>query len=156
MIVTEQFFKAKKDKHLNALVVAHRYNRTYMYLCISEPKKYEAGTEHIFIETDTKFTITNYSPCAPATGEYTGSTDYILFHLSTGSYDGIGHIQTFLNAIKKNSDVSFRIVAYNGSDYYNARNLVSHQLYGIIDGNRYLLENYVGDISINSPVRPFA
>jgi hypothetical protein len=155
MQVSEQFLKAKRDKNLRDLIVAKRDNRTFMYLCIDTPKKYTDDKVTQFIETDTTFNITNYSNVISGTGKYEGETNVICFHLNNISFNGISHVQTFLNAIKKDSDVSFRIVAYNGCEYYKESNLVSHQLYGIIDGNRYLLENFVGKDNSASPVRAY-
>lgn len=155
MIVNETFFKAKKDKDLHALVVAHRLDkgieRTYMYLCIDERSKYDSNKkETIFVETDTTLRINNCS--THVDGNRSGKTNYIAFHCSIY---GDSHIQTFLNAIKKNSDVSFYIVAYNGCDNDTEHKIVRHQLYGDIDGSRYLLENYVGPNNTASPVKEF-
>lgn len=155
MIVTEQFFKAKKDKDINSLIVCLRDNRTYMYLCIRQPQKYDLGVDNIFVETDTKFKINNCSPLISKTGEYSGKTDYIVFYLDYMALNGDSHVKTFLDTIKKDSDVSFYIVAYNGCDTYNALNLVSHQLYGLVNGNRYLLQDYVGKDNSASPVRAY-
>jgi hypothetical protein len=153
MQVSEQFLKAKRDKNARALVVVKRKDRLFMYLCFELTDKYTDAITHQFIETDTTFRITNYSTGIPDTVEREGKTDFICFHLPITGIDGPNHVRTFLNAIKKDSDVYFRIVAYNGCDYYKELGLVSHQLYGIVDNNRYLLDNYVGKDGHMSPVR---
>jgi hypothetical protein len=52
--------------------------------------------------------------------------------------------QSFLKAIKKDSDLLFQVVAFNTSDEVREAGFACHQLYGVIDGNKYLLAHYTG------------
>jgi len=52
--------------------------------------------------------------------------------------------QSFLKALKKESDLQFQVVAFNTSDEVREAGFACHQLYGIIDGNKYLLAHYTG------------
>jgi hypothetical protein len=154
MIVNENFLKAKKDKDLSALVVAHRMDnnelRTYMYLCIREKSKYDTGnTDNVFVDTNTEFKIENYSRFIE--GGQKREINEIVFHVHV--YHNDSHVRTFLDAIKKDSDVKFKIVAYNGTDASNAANIVRHQLYGIIGEKYYLLDFYTGPDNLASPIK---
>lgn len=160
MKVNDKFLKAIKDKDLRNLIVASRpyygegYNgehRVYMYLCIDETSKYSDKTETVFVNTDTEIKVDNYSGWC-GNGERL-EVETICFHCDIGSLRGQGHVQTFLNAIKKDSEVSFRVVAYNGCDYFNEKQLVHHSLYGYIGEKCYFLSNYVGEGNTAAPVQ---
>ena len=151
------FFEARKDKQLSAMIVVQRHERneqnvqilrTYLRLCIHEKEKYTGTTKYVFVETDTNISVTNHSQGTESTKR---NITEICFNESV--YGPENHIMTFLNDIKKDSEVNFRVVAFNGSNYWNQKNAVSHQLYGSIDKKRYLLSFYVGADNTASPVQ---
>ncbi len=148
MKVSTEFLTAKKDKFLRSIVVRQLNGRQYMYLCIDTPIKYTDKTEPVYIETDTKFTIENFS------GYYNNGhkkqIENICFWLTPYNQN---YVTCFLNAIKKDSEVSFRITAYNDSDNLRAVNWHSHQIYGIIDNKEYFLNSYSGPDNSAAPVR---
>lgn len=153
MQVNDSFMKAKNSKEVRAIVIASRTDnnvkRNYMYLCLEETSKYDRNKRaQIYVETDTEFRIENYSSHA---GEQI-EVDTILFHCHVW-HNGPDHISTFLAAIKKTSNVKFRVVAYNGSEFNKEKNTVSHQLYGIIDEKSYFLSSYDGANNSASPVQ---
>ena len=143
MKVTEEFLKAKKDKNLNSMLIMQNSRRSYIRLCIDEKSKYSERTETIFIETDTKISIDNYN-------RQGFEISKICFHISHYNYSPI---KTFLDAIKKDSEVSFKIIAFNGSNLLNEVNFTSHKLYGIIDNKIFLLDIFTGLNNLASPIQ---
>jgi len=142
MKVTELFLKAKKDKNLTSMLVIQRNLQTFIRLCINVKNKYNSNIESVFIETDTQINVDNYKPM--------NEINEICFHVSNYNYNSI---QVFLNAIKKESEVSFKVIAYNSCETWNECNLVSHSLYGLVDSKVYFLSQYVGKNNLASPVR---
>ena len=142
MKVTELFLKAKKDKGLKAMLVIQRNSQTFIRLCIDVRNKYTESVESIFIETDTQISVDNYQP--------NKEINEICFHMSNYNYNSI---QVFLNAIKKESEVSFKVIANNTCETWKECNLVSHSLYGIVDEKVFFLSQYVGKDNLASPVR---
>lgn len=142
MKVIETFFKAKKDKNLRAVLVIQRDSKTFIRLCIDVKNKYTNSVESVFIETDTKISVENYQP--------NKQVSEICFHMSNYNYNSI---QVFLNAIKKDSEVSFKVIANNTCETWSECNLVSHSLYGIVDEKIFFLSQYVGKDNLASPVR---
>jgi len=147
------FLKAKKDKNLSAFLVIQRkeeeIDRTYIRLCLEVPVKFSDRKETVFVETDTEIRIDNYSGW---NGEKKVPNE-ICFHESVYPSTGQGHIITFLSAIRKESDVKFRIVAWSSSDNLKNVGFTTHILYGRIDEKEYLLSTYVGPENLASPVK---
>jgi len=150
-------FAVRKDKKLAAMLVIQRLERnekgelaerTYIRLCIEGREKYTEKVDTIFVEADTEIRVDNY---LPDNGNSKREITQICFHADV--YREESHIRSFLNAIKKDSDVKFRVVAFNGSYYWNEKQAVSHQLYGLIDNHGYLLDFYIGGDNTASPVR---
>lgn len=159
MKVNELFLKAIKDKGLRTLIVASRpyhgngYNgehRIYMYLCIEEKSKYSDKQVTVYVDTDTEIKVDNYSGYF---SEQQLEVSTMCWNCSTQTMRGEGHVQTFLNAIKKDSEVHFRVIAYNGCDYFREKQLVHHQLYGYIGEKCYFLSDYVGAGNTAAPVQ---
>jgi hypothetical protein len=157
MKVSEQFLAAKKHKGLSGFLVISRLgeneNKPFIRLCLDVEIPFKGSTEMVFVETETEIKIENYSG---------GSYSYqprieptkIAFQESCGHY--YNHADTFLRAIKKDTDVKFRIVAFNGSIALSSHTepMTNHKLYGILnDKDAYLLSAYTGFQDINSPVR---
>ncbi|WP_431217084.1 hypothetical protein ACQ86N_22570 [Puia sp. P3] len=130
-IESPMFFKARKDKNLSAFLVIRRIEkdpgtepRTYIRLCIDQRSKYTDDRSSIFLETNTMIHLANYSVRSADGAQH--PINSICFYESVYGYDN--HIRTFLYAIKKESDVSFKVLAFNNSDFDRDNNLVSHQL----------------------------
>jgi len=152
MKTNDLFLQAKKDKNLRAFLVIQRKeetDRTYIRLCLDVPVKFSDRKESVFVETDTEIRVDNYS------GRNGGKKEpiEISFYESVYPTCGPGHISTFLNAIKKDSDVKFRIVAWSASDNLRNVGFTQHILYGRIDDKEYLLSTYVGPENSASPVK---
>jgi hypothetical protein len=145
MKVSSEFLALKKHKQLRAFLVQRKNENTYIRLCIEEVSKINNHVNTVFIETQTTVQINN---CSYGLREVKNFS----FHESIYNFNGDGHINTFLNAIKKDSEVSFYIVAFNGCNVWNEAGLVSHTLYGLIDNKKYLLSNYVGKDNTASPL----
>jgi hypothetical protein len=65
-----------------------------------------------------------------------------------------GHlIKSFLNRITPTCDVSFKIVAFKAVGGGPQANLVTHKLYGYIDGQSNLLHTHVGPEDHTSPIQ---
>lgn len=160
-LTNESFLKAKRDKQLNSMLVIQREeNRpsfeggravyTYIRLCLNVKIKFSDKRELVFVETPTEIKIENYSGYGNSAEKK--EIKNICFHCDVWNFSQPNHIQTFLNAITAKSDVSFRLVAYNGNDYYKETGQVAHQLYGIIDNKQYFLSYYVGKPNTAAPV----
>lgn len=155
-IESSMFFKARKDKDLSAFLVIRRIEkdtdtepRTYIRLCIDQRSKYTDDRNSIFIEADTMIDLVNFSTRSAHGAQHPINT--VCFYESVYGYEN--HIRTFLCTIQKESDVSFKVLAFNNSDFDRNNNLVSHQLYGIIDNEHYLLSHYKGLDNLASPLR---
>jgi hypothetical protein len=164
MKVSENFFVAKKDKALETLLVIQRMEnktygsseqelKTYIRLVIRQKNKYDIDSSSIFVETPTEIKIDNYSGSRTGHNSKT-EVNTIVFHCNTYHFHNFPkHVETFLKAIKKESEVSFFVVAYNSNDNIRAVNWVHHQLFGQIDGKDYFLSDYTGPDNSASPVR---
>ena len=158
------FFKAKKDKQLTSVVLIQREEKrpedeggrkiySYIRLCLEVKIPFTDKRDHVFVEAPTTFRIENYSGYSDSEARREIKT--ICFHCSVYHFGHPDHVQTFLDAIKPKSKVSFRVVAYNGSDYYRKNNLVNHCIYGEVDNKEYLLSYYVGSENTAAPVNGF-
>lgn len=150
------FLTAKREKRLRYFSVVDRSEkntegnierRTYMKLCVEEQHKYSTHSELADIETDTEIRIQNYSAYGNNPLRDIGGVSFIVDIPQDDS-----HIRTFLNAIRKDSDVRFKVVAFNGNDLCREKQLVAHQLYGIVDNKAYMLATYTGADNSASPV----
>lgn len=158
MKVSETFLKAKKDKDLRHFVFRMDTNkdgtkRAYMRLCLDKARPYGENTfkESIFVETDTDISFENYrSSKVP-----TDSIREVVFMESARTYDNQkNHINTFLAAINKNTDVRFRVRAFNQSSNLTAIGWVRHELYAILDDKReYLIGFYVNEDNLAAAVQ---
>jgi hypothetical protein len=145
MQTSNEFLSAKKDKNVRSLIIKLNQDRQYMYLCIDTPIRYTDNKETVYIESDTTIRIDNYS------SSFGKKIDIkkICFHLSVWNDN---FVRCFINAIKKDSNVFFKVVAFNQSENINSINWVSHQLYGIIDNKEYFLSDYTGANNSASPI----
>lgn len=160
MKVTDEFLLGKKDKGLNSMLLISRKDdghehRTFIRLCIDVRIKFTDRKESVFVECDTTVEVTNYSTYktyedGTDTHYPKKSTSNICFH---NSIYGDSHVTTFLNNIKKDSEVSFKVIAYNNTDMLRRHDMVSHTLYGYIDNKCYMLDKYVGSDNSASPVQ---
>lgn len=141
MKVTEEFLQAKKDKKLDAFMVVQQNDTPLIRLAIAS--KYSAGRDSV--ECPTEIRIESF-------GGREKEIKKILFYESI-YHTSEGHVATFLKAIKKDSDVRFRVVAFNACENYERVGFESHQLYGIINERVYLLVNHVGPQNLASPAQ---
>ncbi len=158
MKVNDLFLKAKKDKRITSMLVIDRIEndkdlvnesrKKYIRLCLDIKSPYDLTSHTSFVETDTEIRYKDYS----GQSAIKESPNYkTVFHMST--YGSDNHIFTFLSHIKKDSDVSFEIVAFNSCNLWNNVGFVHHSLYGIINDKYYLLQEYTGYNDIASPIQ---
>ena len=153
MKTTEQFLKAKKDKNLNSLLLIQRNGETFIRLCIDEKSKYSDKRETVFVETPTEVLIENYSGYDAGETRKKREVNTICFHVSTYSYS-YDIVKTFLASIGKDSDVKFKVVAFNGCETHKEANFVHHSLLGVIDVKKcFFLSDYVGKDNTASPIQ---
>lgn len=147
-----KFLTALKDKSMRTLLVVNRMEgdlRKVAMTAVLEVKiPYTEKTEMVWVDAETDMRIENYS--SYGNGSEKRATGTICFHLSR--WEG-NHIETFLKDIKKDSDVRFKVVAFNGNETWKEVGLVSHSLYGEIGNKCYLLDTFVGKDNTASPVR---
>lgn len=159
MKVNELFLKAKKDKRLHAMLVIDRHEVDendstkqgrikIIRLCLDIKSPYDQTSHTSFVETDTEIRYEDYSGKSLIKENPKYKT---VFHMSI--YGRTHHILTFLKAIKKDSEVSFKVVAYNSCESWNEVGFVHHSLYGIINDNYYLLDEYTGKNNTASPIQ---
>jgi hypothetical protein len=157
MKVNELFLKAKKDKQLSAMLVIDRIDKDsegqekrikIIRLCLDIKSPYDFTSHTSFVETDTEIRYEDYSGKSLIRESPNYST---VFH--TSIYGHSNHISTFLNTIKKDSEVSFKVVAFNSCESWENVGFVHHSLYGIIDDKYYLLEEYTGQNNCASPIQ---
>lgn len=157
MKVNELFLKARKDKQLRAMLVVDRIEkdddgkesrRKYIRLCLDIKSPYDFTSHMSFVETDTEIRYEDYSGQSLIKQSPNYNT---AFHMSI--YGHSNHVSTFLNSIKKDSEVSFKIVAFNSCEAWKNVNFVHHSLYGIINDRIYLLEEYTGQNNLASPIQ---
>jgi hypothetical protein len=163
MKTSDFFLKAKTDKELTAMLIVDRFEFTdntltdqirkkYIRLCLDVKNKYNNESEMIFVECDTDIYYEDYSGKYTIKNSENNNTLKTCFHCSIYKYHA-NHINTFLKAIKKESDVKFKVICFNNSQFYNDNDLVCHQLFGIIDDKFYFLDSYVGRSNLASPVQ---
>jgi hypothetical protein len=146
MLPTQEFLKARKDKKLSAFLVINRPEESQiMRLCIDVKLPYSTKTEMVFIECPTDVFVDNYSNDKKVT--------QVCFHTFFSRLANSNYVETFLNAIKKDSDISFRVVAFNSSEWSERNNVVCHKLIGRINNSSYLLAEYVGSDNSASPIK---
>jgi len=150
MKVNEQFLKARKAKGLTALLVIDReegeQKRAYIRICLDVRIPFTDKKETVFVETDTKIVYDNYSSYDQGVQIPITKT---CFHISVY---GSTYITTFLNAITKDSEVRFKVIAYSNCTNWKKVGFVSHRLYGYINDKEYFLDQYVGPDNLASPV----
>ena len=160
MNTNAEFLKAKNDKDINSFLVIDREEytdntlttkarRKYMRLCLEKKKPYSQEKESIFVESETSINYEDYSEDHKF--KIYETRIETCFHCSI--YRSGSHILTFLKAIKKDSEVKFKVIAFNGCEFYKATGLTHHSLYGVVNDNYYFLSDYVGNQNLASPIR---
>jgi hypothetical protein len=154
MKTNEVFLRAKSAKELRNLLIMdfkddNGQRRKIIRLCLDMKRPYNLDTETIFIETETDIFYDDYSH--EHIINVNGDNLKTCFFTDSSYY---AHIHTFLKAIKKETDVKFKIVAFNNNDNYRQANFVCHSLYGILnDKDYYLLTTYFGPDNLAAPIR---
>lgn len=141
-----EFIQAKKSKNISALIIrryAYKQKNT-IELFINVKIPFTDQTQTVKVESETEIILNSFQKNA------IGKDLNICFHCNY--YEG-NHIYTFLEMIKKDSNVKFEVVAFNSCDTWDNLNLVGHRLYGIIDKKRFLLCEYVGLNNSASPIQ---
>jgi hypothetical protein len=156
MKISSDFFAAKKDKSLSAFIVKQETINDkicfYMRLCLNVKIPFTDRRESVFIETDTDISIDNcfqYSFAYDEEKKQQIEIKNISFYMPVYFEN---HIVNFLNSIKKESNVKFKVIAFNSNENLNAVGFVSHQLYGIIDNKEYFLSDFTGKNNSASPI----
>lgn len=144
MKVNDIFLQAKKDKNIHGFclhdTIEQNERKQYISLYIQQKNKYTNEKQPIHVFQDTTIKYDDYSKDQHCKSNNLKTCfSELIYELSR-----VNHIKTFLNNIKKDSDVSFFVVAFNGSENLNKANMVNHSLYGIIDNKTYLLSYFVG------------
>lgn len=163
MKTNEMFLKAKNDKNLTAMLIIDRYEYTdntlseqirkkYIRLCLDMKNKYTDQSEMVFVESNTDIYYEDYSGKSIIKYAEDNKTLKTCFHCSVYKYHA-NHINTFLKAIKKDSEVKFKVITFNNSEWNKDNNSNCHQLYGIVNDNFYLLDVYNGSQNLASPVQ---
>ena len=155
-ITDDQFFKAKNDKNLNAFMLMRIEGRDFIRLCFTIKMPYSDSWSHVATEYNTEISIDNFSGYNPIGDTFhKQEINKICFHESIyRATDRRNHIETFLDHIKKDSHLKFKVVAFNSCDALRKVGMTSHQLYGIIDKKTYFLSSYTGTQNLGSPINP--
>lgn len=153
MKTNELFLLASRDKQSAALLVSKSNDgKMTATIVVNVKNKYDNNTEMKWIPTDTEIRVENYSNSSG--GKYREVT-HLHFNESIW-HIGPCKVETFLSRIKKDSEVYFRVIAYNGSQWSNSKGIVRHELYGIINNcDAYLLSVFVGDDNEYTPVNGY-
>lgn len=159
MKANEIFIKAIKDKGLNAFLVIDRkekntdgeYERKqYMRLCIDLKNPYDVyRRDTTFVETPASIRYEDYTDGTKIKDMDSLS---VVFHDSIYHHNDC-HIKTFLNDIKKDSEIYFLVRINNNSDMNRKLNITCHQLFGYIGKRCYFLESYTGQQNLGSPIQ---
>lgn len=109
-----------------------------------EKKDSYGETHNTYVEIDTEINVENYR-------------DFDIREICFLEYvypnSRIKHILTFLKAIRKDSDVSFHLRAFNNHQHADSMGYEMHQLYGIVNNKVYQLSTYAAPQNLASPVR---
>lgn len=137
---TTEFLKAKKDKDLTSIVVQHRPSegKPTLRLCFDRINKYNKELYRDYFECETEII-----------GTYTEASFCLMFVNANDS-----PVRTFLKNIRKNSDVKFKVRDWNGNQYTREAGLKTYELFGIINGEYYLLDSTVMKRNSASPINP--
>lgn len=147
MRTSEQFQKTKNNKNLTAVLVIQRHGEQFIRLCFEERSKITKKSEIVFVECPTEIEIESFQH------ERAKLITEVCFHESFYHSSKTNQVKTILKAIRKDSDVKFRVRAFNMNDYMKNHNLVCHELLADIDGKVHFMSYYVGEDNSASPVK---
>jgi hypothetical protein len=147
MKANEKVLKVIKHKGLRAFVLIRHDGIDKFRLCVDVKSDLDENyKDSIHVECETDIRIENYN------SECRDVIENISFHESL--YFEMNHIRTFLSKIGKETDIRFKVIAYNSCDVWKDAGLVSHSMYGILNNKDvYLLSTYVGKDNTASPVK---
>lgn len=147
------FLEAKKSKNITFFSVIKRKDFkenlavwvAFMRLTISQKQQYTDKEETIRVDCDIEFSTNNYS----------FNPRRVIHEICFSQFvnDGSDHIRTFLASLNKDSDLHFRIVAFSNNDVLNGKDLVCHDLYGIVNHKTFFLDRFVGLDNFMSPIK---
>ena len=133
MKTNETFLRACKDKNISSLCIFDRFEdktrKQYLQLSIPLKTKYNSlSYDNEYIYSDTSIRYEDYSRNHTIDDSVTDETLKVCFHIYPRP-----HLFTFLKTIKKDSEVSFKVIAFDCNDNWEKVGFVSHQIYGIVD-----------------------
>jgi hypothetical protein len=143
----------KHSKKINSvLLIASAHEKYFMRICLLDKNKYtqELENTHIEIPINT-IQLDGYTHSKPLKFE---EVKRVCFHESFYSYYGHNsHLLTILKAIKENSQIDLKIIAFNSNQNYENVNFVNHAAFLTIDKNNYMFSKYVGPDNLASPIQ---
>ena len=151
MYITKEFLQVKKDKDLNAIVLLEKGGVGTIRLCLQISNKYNNEVQNVSKEFPI---IVNYVEYSKMSGYDTVNRELLhtCFYMPALSCNGA--TKTFLRAIKsEQTNLRFEVVINNSSNYLLDAHLTRHELFGLVNDDRYLLEVYVGRQNSGSPVQ---
>jgi len=165
---TPEFLKARNDKRLRSIAIVNRVEYKEVYknsAIVREPERiqclrlhfeipipYSDRYENTFLDVPIDIIYEDYTKSQHGLKVKDEPKLDIFFYLYAYPY-ARDHVTTFLKAIKKDVEFGFMIRINNNTDKLNDMGWCSHELYGHIGENCYLLSKYTGDQDINSPIK---
>lgn len=143
----------KNTKKINSvLLIASAYENYFMRICLLDKNKYTQELENIQIEIPINtIQLNGYTQNKPMKFE---EVKRVCFHESFYSYYGHNsHLLTILQAIKENSTIDLKIIAFNSNQNYESVNFVNHAAFLTIDNKNYMFSKYVGFDNLASPIQ---
>jgi len=143
----------KHSKKINSvLLIASAHENYFMRICLLDKNKYTQELKNIHIEIPINtIQLNGYTNNKPLKFD---EVKRVCFHESFYSYYGHNsHLLTILKAIKENSQIDLKIVAFNSNQNYENVNFVNHAAFLTIDKNNYMFSKYVGPDNLASPIQ---
>jgi hypothetical protein len=143
----------KHNNKINSvLLIASAHEKCFMRICLLDKNKYTQELENIHIEIPINtIQLNGYTNNKPLKFE---EVKRVCFHESFYSYYGHNsHLLTILQAIRENSTIDLKIIAFNGNQNYENVNFVNHAAFLTIDNKNYMFSKYVGFDNLASPVQ---
>jgi len=143
----------KHSKKINSvLLIASAHENYFMRICLLDKNKYTQELKNIHIEIPINtIQLNGYTNNKPLKFD---EVKRVCFHESFYSYYGHNsHLLTILKAIKENSQIDLKIVAFNSNQNYENVNFVNHAAFLTIDKKNYMFSKYVGPDNLASPIQ---
>ena len=151
-LLSADVLKATKSKKLSYYGVNYSQERKIAELTLTVEEELYGQPTSIRVSCEISLRITNYSSFMNDGRETINHDRISRIYFGDSTYGDVNHIKTFLKAIKKDSEVWFEAIIFNGNENLENAGFTNHKLYGCIGNNRYLLDSYVGPNNLASPV----